>query len=80
MIALLAFVSVGFGLMAKFSPQMNVMIVAFPLKIVAGLLLFGLTLQIIAIATQNYISEFKQYPSRLTKFTCPRPKPDAKFL
>jgi len=59
-IASLAFVSVGFGLMAKFSPQMNVMIVAFPLKIVAGLLLFGLTLQIIAIATQNYVSEFKQ--------------------
>jgi flagellar biosynthetic protein FliR len=59
-IASLAFVSVGFGLMAKFSPQMNVMIVAFPLKIVAGLMLFGLTLQIILIATQNYVSQFKQ--------------------
>jgi len=59
-IASLAFVSVGFGLMAKFSPQMNVMIVAFPLKIIAGLLLFGLVLQIIVIVTQSYIKEFKE--------------------
>jgi len=59
-IASLAFVSVGFGLVAKFSPQMNVMIVAFPLKIVAGLILFGLTLQIIIIITKNYIVGFKE--------------------
>ena len=58
--ASLVFVSVGFGLMAKFSPQMNVMIVAFPLKIVVGLVLFGLTLQIIVIITQNYVAEFKR--------------------
>jgi flagellar biosynthetic protein FliR len=58
-IASLAFVSVGFGLMAKFSPQMNVMIVAFPLKIVSGLILFGLTLQIIAILTKSYVTDFK---------------------
>ncbi|MFH2060630.1 MAG: flagellar biosynthetic protein FliR [Pseudomonadota bacterium] len=59
-IASLAFVSTAFGLVSKFSPQMNVMIVAFPLKIVAGLLLFGLTLQIIVVMTQNYIGQFKQ--------------------
>ena len=59
-IASLVFVSVGFGLVSKFSPQMNVMIVAFPLKIVAGLLLFGLTLQIIVIITQNYVAQFKE--------------------
>ncbi|MCF6248221.1 MAG: hypothetical protein L3J69_12800 [Desulfobacula sp.] len=35
------------------------MIVAFPLKIVVGLLLFGLVLQIIVIVTQGYIKEFK---------------------
>lgn len=58
-IATLAFVSAAFGLVSKFSPQMNVMIVAFPLKIVVGLLLFGLTLQIIVIMTQNYIGQFK---------------------
>ena len=59
-IVALTFVSVGFGLMAKFSPQMNVMIVAFPLKIIAGLVLFGLVLQIIVVVTQAYIKEFKQ--------------------
>ena len=59
-IASLAFVSVGFGLVAKFSPQMNVMIVAFPLKIVAGLILFSLTLQIIVIVTKSYVAEFKE--------------------
>jgi len=58
-IASLAFVSVGFGLTAKFSPQMNVMIVAFPLKIVAGLILFGLSLQIIVIITKTYVGQFK---------------------
>lgn len=59
-IASLAFVSVGFGLVAKFSPQMNVMIVAFPIKIIVGLALFSLTLQIIVIITRNYVAEFKQ--------------------
>lgn len=59
-IASLAFVSAGFGLVAKFSPQMNVMIVAFPLKIVAGLILFGLVLQIIVIMTKSYVAEFKE--------------------
>ncbi|THB80042.1 MAG: flagellar biosynthetic protein FliR [Desulfobacteraceae bacterium] len=56
----LAFVSVGFGLVSKFSPQMNVMIVAFPLKIIAGLMLFGLTLQIILIITTDYVQGFKK--------------------
>jgi len=59
-IASLAFVSVGFGLVSKFSPQMNVMIVAFPLKIITGLILFSLTLQIIVIITRSYIAEFKE--------------------
>jgi flagellar biosynthetic protein FliR len=59
-IASLALVSVGFGLVAKFSPQMNVMIVAFPLKIVVGLVLFSFTLQIIVIFTKNYVAQFKE--------------------
>jgi len=50
---------VAFGLVSKFSPQMNVMIVAFPLQIVTGLTLFGLTLQIIVIVTRTYVSELK---------------------
>ncbi len=54
----LAFVSAGFGLMAKFSPQMNVMIVAFPLKIITGLFLFGISLQILLIITADYVQGF----------------------
>lgn len=58
-IAALLFTSVAFGLTAKFSPQMNVMIVAFPLKIVVGLVLFGLSLEIIVIITRGYVMEFR---------------------
>ncbi|MCP4721209.1 MAG: flagellar biosynthetic protein FliR [Desulfobacteraceae bacterium] len=58
--AALFFVSVGFGLVSKFAPQMNVMIVAFPLKIVVGLFLFGLTLNIIVIVTKEYVGGFKK--------------------
>lgn len=60
MIVALAFVSVAFGLIAKFSPQMNVMIVAFPLQIISGLALFGFVLQIIVIITRNYVSGFRE--------------------
>lgn len=59
-IAALFFVSVGFGLVSKFAPQMNVMIVAFPLKIVTGLFLFGLTLEIIVLVTREYVDGFKR--------------------
>lgn len=59
-IAALVLVSAGFGLVSKFSPQMNVMIVAFPLKIIAGLFLFGLCLEIIIVVTSSYVEGFKQ--------------------
>jgi len=58
--AALFFVSVGFGLVSKFAPQMNVMIVAFPLKIVVGLFFFGLTLEVIVIVTREYVEGFKK--------------------
>jgi len=58
-IAALLFTSASFGLTAKFSPQMNVMIVAFPLKIFVGLALFGLSLQVIVIVTRHYVSGLK---------------------
>ncbi len=58
--ASLVFVNVGFGLISKFSPQMNVMIVAFPLQILGGLLMFGLSLQIVAIVVREYIKDFKE--------------------
>ncbi|WP_289022370.1 flagellar biosynthetic protein FliR [Desulfobacter postgatei] len=54
-IAVLTFVNTGFGLVAKFSPQTNVMMVAFPVKIVVGLIFFAMTLPIIAIVSRDYI-------------------------
>ncbi len=57
-IAALLFTSVAFGLTAKFAPTMNVMIVAFPVKIAVGLVLFGFSLQIIATITHVYIGKF----------------------
>lgn len=59
-IVALTFVNVGFGLVSKFSPQMNVMIVAFPVKIVVGLFLFGITLEIIASVTRDYLEPFRK--------------------
>ena len=57
--AALLFTSAAFGICAKFVPQMPVLIVAFPLKIAVGLLMFGTTLQIAAIMTRNFMGTFK---------------------
>ncbi len=57
-IAALLFVSAAFGICAKFTPQMNILIVAFPLKIVVGLIFFGLSLQIILRITKGYLGSF----------------------
>jgi len=57
--AALLFTSAAFGICAKFVPQMPILIVAFPLKIAVGLLMFGTTLQIAAIMTRNFMGTFK---------------------
>ena len=57
--AALIFTNAAFGICAKFVPQMNVMIVAFPVQIVAGLISFGFVLQVIGILTNSYISTFR---------------------
>lgn len=54
-IAALIFTNAAFGLTAKFSPQMNVMIVSFPVMILAGLALFGVSLQISLLVTARYV-------------------------
>ncbi len=58
-IAALLLTSSAFGLVARFSPQMNVMIVAFPLKILVGLLFFGFLLEIVIVFTREYIGGLK---------------------
>lgn len=54
-IAALFFTSVGFGLCAKFMPQMNILIIGFPVKIAVGLVFFALCLETIAIFSRIYV-------------------------
>ena len=59
-IAALLFTSVAFGLTGKFAPQMNIMIVAMPLKIIVGLVLFSLALETIRLATKAYVMDLQK--------------------
>ncbi len=55
-IAALLFVKVAFGLITKFIPQMHIMIVAFPIQIVIGLIFFGLSFNVLLRFVERYIS------------------------
>lgn len=55
--AALFFTSCAFGMCARFVPQMNVMVLAFPVKIALGLFLFGLSLQVIHIMVGRFSVE-----------------------
>ena len=54
-IAILLFTKVVFGLITKLIPQMNIMIVAFPVQIVIGLMFFGVSLQILLRFMEGYL-------------------------
>ena len=56
--AALLFTSAAFGISAKFAPQMNILIAAFPVKIVVGLLFFGLSLQIIVHISRSFLGAY----------------------
>lgn len=60
--AILFFLSVGLGLVARTVPQMNVFIVGFPLQIGVGLLMIGLSLSFFSIIIQEQIA---QLPAQL---------------
>ena len=66
-IAALLFVSAAFGISAKFAPQMNILIAAFPIKITTGLIFFGISIQIIATMTRSYLVSL--YPLLLSLLT-----------
>lgn len=57
-IAALLFTSAAFGICAKFVPQMNIFITAFPVQIVIGLIFFGVSLQLIAAITRSFLHRF----------------------
>ena len=54
-IAALLFTKVAFGLITKLIPQMNIMIVAFPVQIVIGLIFFGISLSLLIGMTERYL-------------------------
>ena len=54
-IAALLFTKVAFGLITKMMPQMNIMIVAFPVQIVIGLVFFGISLNVLLGVMANYL-------------------------
>jgi len=56
-IAILLFIQVSFGLVTKLIPQMNIMIVAFPVQIVMGLLFFGICLNMLSAFMDRYLAD-----------------------
>jgi flagellar biosynthetic protein FliR len=58
--AILFFISVGLGLVARTVPQMNVFIVGFPLQIGVGLLMVGLSMSFFSILVHNEIEKLPE--------------------
>ena len=58
--AILFFISVGLGLVARTVPQMNVFIVGFPLQIGGGLLMVGLSMSFFSIVVQGQIEQLPE--------------------
>ncbi len=54
-IAALLLTSVAFGIVTKMIPQMNIMIVGFPVKIVGGLTFFGISLNVLLGFMESYL-------------------------
>ena len=54
-IAALLFTKIVFGLITKFIPQMNIMIVAFPAQIAIGLLFFGISLRLLLVFVEKHV-------------------------
>ena len=58
-IAVLLFMSVGLGLVARTVPQINIFIVGFPLQIAIGLIGIGLTLPVFLRVVESYFSNLE---------------------
>jgi flagellar biosynthetic protein FliR len=58
--AILFFISVGLGLVARTVPQMNVFIVGFPLQIGVGLLMVGLSMSFFSIVVHGQIEQLPE--------------------
>ncbi len=60
-IAALLFTKVGFGLITKLIPQMNIMIVGFPVQIAMGLFFFGICLNALMAFMEAYVSDLGRF-------------------
>ena len=58
-IAALLMTSAAFGILAKVVPQMNILIAAFPVKIVVGLFFFGICLEAVVYFMRHYVAGFE---------------------
>ncbi|MBU4010387.1 MAG: flagellar biosynthetic protein FliR, partial [Proteobacteria bacterium] len=54
-IAAILFIQLAFGLITRLLPQMNVMVVAFPVQIVTGLIFFGISLWVMLHSIEKYL-------------------------
>ncbi len=66
--AILLLVQIALGIVSRFVPQINVMIVSFPLTIGLGLFFFGLTLEILAGVLRPAYGEAVRFMPLIMKF------------
>ena len=57
---------VGLGLMAKFAPEINILIVSFPLTIILGVLFLGFSVSIWGNAMEHYLGSLFHFLKTLT--------------
>ncbi len=66
--AILLLIQIALGIVSRFVPQINVMIVSFPLTIGVGLLFFGFTLEILAEVLRPAYGEAVRFMPLILKF------------
>lgn len=66
-IVALLFTNAGFGIAAKFVPQMNILMAAFPVQIFVGLTFFVLLFPIMAMITRTYLTQLPPLITSLLK-------------
>jgi flagellar biosynthetic protein FliR len=66
-IVALLFTNAGFGIAAKFVPQMNILMAAFPVQITVGLTFFGLLFPVLAVMARAYLTQLPPLISSLLR-------------
>ncbi len=66
--AVLLLLQLGLGLMGKFAPQMNILMTSFPLSILLGLLILGVSVTVTGEAMMQLLGEMLRLFLTLTRF------------